>query len=99
MLAGMSAYSSLIGPTRADCWPMAQVMAGMSAVPVGHAIDLAFFFPDDGRERHDALVAETRRHLGGCLTAMAIGLRLALRETPEHELGRESGRERVCKSV
>ncbi|APL96208.1 hypothetical protein SIDU_03180 [Sphingobium indicum B90A] len=79
----MSAYSSLIGSTRADCWPMAQVMAGMSAVPVGHAIDLAFFFPDDGRERHDALVAETRRHLGGCLTAMEIGLRLALEETRE----------------
>lgn len=45
MLAGMSAFSSLIGPTQADCWPMAQVMAGLSAVPVGHAIDLAFFFP------------------------------------------------------
>lgn len=83
MLAGMSAFSSLIGPTQADCWPMAQVMAGLSAVPVGHAIDLAFFFPDDGRERHDALVAETRRHLGGCLTAIEIGLRLALEETPE----------------
>ncbi|AMK22571.1 MULTISPECIES: DUF2336 domain-containing protein [unclassified Sphingobium] len=83
MLADMSAFSSLIGPTQADCWPMAQVMAGMSAVPVGHAIDLAFFFPDEGRERHDALVAETRRHLGGCLTAIEIGLRLALEETPE----------------
>jgi len=83
MLADMSAFSSLIGPTQADCWPMAQVMAGMSAVPVGHAIDLAFFFPDEGRERHDALVAETRRHLGGCLTAIEIGLRLALEERPE----------------
>lgn len=83
MLADMSAFSSLIGPTQADCWPMAQVMAGMSAVPVGHAIDLAFFFPDEGRDRHDALVAETRRHLGGCLTAIEIGLRLALEERPE----------------
>ncbi|WP_313807336.1 DUF2336 domain-containing protein [Sphingobium sp.] len=78
MLADMSAFSSLIGPTLADSWPMARVMAGMSAVPVGHAIDLAFFFPDGARERHDALMAETRRHLGGCLTAIEIGLRLAL---------------------
>lgn len=83
MLACMNAFSSLIGPTMADSWPMAQVMAGMSAVPVGHAIDLAFFFPDEGRERHDALMAETRRHLGGCLTAIEIGLRLALEEKPE----------------
>ncbi|WP_081465119.1 DUF2336 domain-containing protein [Sphingobium chlorophenolicum] len=83
MLADMSAFSPLIGPTQADSWPMARVMAGMSAVPVGHAIDLAFFFPDEEQERHDALVAETRRHLGGCLTAIEIGLRLGLEETPE----------------
>lgn len=83
MLVRMSAFSSLIGPTLADSWPMARVMAGMSAVPVGHAIDLAFFFPDGGRERHDALMAETRRHLGGCLTAIEIGLRLALEKRPE----------------
>lgn len=82
MLVRMSAFSSLIGPTLADSWPMARVMAGMSAVPVGHAIDLAFFFPDGGRERHDALLAETRRHLGGCLTAIEIGLRLVLEERP-----------------
>nr|WP_242123124.1 DUF2336 domain-containing protein [Sphingobium sp. Sx8-8] len=79
----MSAFSSLIGPTMADSWPMAQVMADMSAVPVGHAIDLAFFFPDGGRDRHDALITETRRHLGGCMTAIEIGLRLALEERPQ----------------
>ena len=38
MLAGMSAFSSLIGPTQADCWPMAQVMAGLSAVPVARGL-------------------------------------------------------------
>lgn len=82
MLADMSAFSSPIGPTMADSWPMARVMAGMSAVPVGHAIDLAFFFPDGGPDRHDALMAETRRHLGGCMTGIEIALRLALEEKP-----------------
>ena len=83
MLADMSAFSFLTGPTAADCWPMAQVMAGMSAVPVGHAIDLAFFFPDEGRERHDALMAETRRHLGGCLTGIEAALRIELAAQPD----------------
>ncbi|TWH96103.1 uncharacterized protein DUF2336 [Sphingobium wenxiniae] len=59
---------------------MTRVMAGMSAVPVGHAIDLAFLFPLDGRERNDALIAETRRHLGGCLTAIEIAFRAALQD-------------------
>ncbi len=66
----------------ADSWPMAHVMAGMSAVPVGHAIDLAFFFPVEDRARHDALIAETRRHLGGCLTAIETALRLSLAGDP-----------------
>ncbi|WP_084733200.1 DUF2336 domain-containing protein [Sphingobium chungbukense] len=96
MLACMSAFSSLIGSTAADNWPMAQVMAGMSAVPVGHAIDLAFFFPDDGRDRHDALMAETRRHLGGCLTAIEIGLRLALEQTPEIAAALEQWPQPIC---
>ena len=82
-MAAMSAFSSLIGPNILGSWPLADVMAGMSAVPVGHAIDLAFFFPDEGRERHDALMVETRRHLGGCMTAVEVALRLVLEETPE----------------
>ncbi|SCW68544.1 hypothetical protein SAMN02927924_02121 [Sphingobium faniae] len=76
----MSAYPTLAGSTQADCWPMTRVMAGLSAVPVGHAIDLAFLFPLDGRERNDALTAETRRHLGGCLTAIEIAFRAALQD-------------------
>lgn len=96
MLHRMSAFSSLIGPTMADSWPMAQVMAGMSAVPVGHAIDLAFFFPDDGRDRHDALMAEARRHLGGCMTAIEIGLRLALEESPEIAAALEQWAQPIC---
>jgi len=82
MLSCMSAYSSLAGSTMVDSWPMADVMAGMSAVPVGHAIDLAFFFPVEARPRHDALIAETRRHLGGCLTAIETALRVSLDHTP-----------------
>ncbi|WP_340264400.1 DUF2336 domain-containing protein [Sphingobium mellinum] len=83
MLAGMSAFSFLTGPTAGDCWPMAQVMADMSAVPVGHAIDLAFFFPDEGRERNDAMMAETRRHLGACVTGIEAELRIKLAMQPE----------------
>jgi hypothetical protein len=55
----------------------------MSAVPVGHAIDLAFFFPNEGRERHDALMAETRRHLGACVTGIERSLRFVLEQQPE----------------
>jgi hypothetical protein len=79
----MNAYSSLTGAAMADSWPMAQVMAGMSAVPVGHAIDLAFFFPVEDRARHDALIAETRRHLGGCLNGIEMALRLSLDHAPD----------------
>src|SRR5687768_15869942 len=83
MLPGMSAFSFPSGPMVTDIWPMARVMAGMSAVPVGHAIDLAFFFPDAERERHDALIAETRRHLGACLTGIEAALRIALSDRQE----------------
>lgn len=82
MLTGMSAYSSLTGTAMADSWPMARVMAGMSAVPVGHAIDLAFFFPAGDHVSHDALIAETRRHLGGCVAAIETALRLSLDHVP-----------------
>lgn len=77
MLPGMNAYSSLAGSTMADSWPMTRVMAGASAVPVGHAIDLAFLFPGDDAP-HDALIAETRRHLAGCVTAIELALRVSL---------------------
>ncbi len=92
----MNAYSSLTGAVMADSWPMAQVMAGMSAVPVGHAIDLAFFFPVEEQARHDALIAETRRHLGGCLNAIEMALRLSLDHAPDvaHILSRSP--EPIC---
>ena len=83
MLDGMSAHSSFTNMAMADSWPLARVMAGMSAVPVGHAVDLAFFFPNEGQQRHDALIAETRRHLGGCVTSIELALRLALAQTPD----------------
>jgi hypothetical protein len=78
MLHRMNAFWSLAGTTMADGWPMAHVMAGTSAVPVSHAIDLAFLFPDEGRDRHDALIAEVRRHLGGCVHTIEMALRLSL---------------------
>lgn len=77
----MSVYSSPTG--MASDWPMARAVAGLSAIPVGHAIDLAFFFPDESHLRPDALVAETRRHLGGCITAIEIALRLSLEHAPD----------------
>lgn len=76
MLIGMSAHSSPTG--MASDRPMARAMAGLSAVPVGHAIDLAFFFPDEAQARADALIVETRRHLGGCIAAIEMALRLSL---------------------
>jgi hypothetical protein len=79
----MSAYSSHTGTAMAGSWPMARVMAGMSAVPVTHAIDLAFFFPADAPVRHDALIAETRRHLGGCIAAVEMALRLSMDYAPD----------------
>jgi hypothetical protein len=63
--------------------PMARAMAGLSAVPVCHAIDLAFFFPDEARSRPDALIVETRRHLGGCIAAIEMALRLSLEHAPD----------------
>lgn len=86
----MSAHSSFTGTVMAGNWPMARVMAGASAVPVGHAIDLAFVFPDHGPDhgqnhadaRADALISETRRHLGGCVAAIEMRLRLSLAHAP-----------------
>lgn len=82
MVASMSVHSSLTEAAMMDSWPMARVMAGMSAVPIDHAIDLAFFFPMEDRVRHDALIAETRRHLGGCLTTIELALRAAIDAEP-----------------
>lgn len=81
MLVGMSAHSSPTG--MASDRPMARAMAGQSAVPVGHAIDLAFFFPDESQARPDALIAETRRHMGGCIAAIEMAMRLRLEQAPD----------------
>lgn len=83
MLHCMSALSSFTGTAMAGSWPMARVMAGMSVVPVAHAIDLAFFFPDNASARHDALIAETRRHLGGCIAAVEMAMRLSFDHAPD----------------
>jgi hypothetical protein len=78
MLPVMSVISSFPHTMMADDWSMMSVMAGLSAAPVRHAIDLARLFPGDAPEWPDAMLFETRRHLAGCLSAMEIGLRQAL---------------------
>ncbi|MEA3390172.1 MAG: hypothetical protein U9R64_12990, partial [Pseudomonadota bacterium] len=78
----MSAHSPLAGMIMADSWPMARVLAGASAVPVGHAIDLAYMFGEEDDARHDALLTETRRQLGGCVAAVEMALRLSLAHAP-----------------
>ncbi|MFZ2998496.1 DUF2336 domain-containing protein [Sphingobium sp.] len=92
----MSVYSSLHGAALADNWPMAQRLAGLSAVPVSHAIDLAFFFPLDGHARHDALIAETRRHLGGCLNAIELALRASLDHVPDIAAALDASPDAIC---
>ncbi len=77
MLAFMSAFPS-IGPIPAEDWPMLSIVAGTSAAPMRHAVDLARLFGGQADEWPDALVSETRRHLGGCLCAVETGLRLAV---------------------
>lgn len=78
----MSAHPPLAGMIMADSWPMARVLAGASAVPMGHAIDLAYLFGEEDDARHDALLTETRRQLGGCVTAVEMALRLSLAHAP-----------------
>jgi hypothetical protein len=77
MFAAMSAHTP-IGSVMADGWPMTSIIAGASAAPVAHAIDLARLFGGPGDNWSDALVSETRRQLGGCVSAVEIGLRLTL---------------------
>lgn len=76
MLAIMSVFPS-IGPMSAEDWPMLSIVAGTSAAPLRHAVDLARLFGGQADVWPDALVSETRRHLGGCLNAVETGLRLA----------------------
>lgn len=76
MVAGMTAALHT-GSTMADGSPFAHSVAGSAAVPIAHAIDLAQLFPAEWRA-HDASIVETRRHLGGCLTAVEAALRLAV---------------------
>jgi hypothetical protein len=77
----MSAFPS--STDMANSWPMARAGLGLSAVSVGHAIDLVSFFPDEGQSRSDALIVETRRHLGGCVAAIEMALRLSLKDAPD----------------
>lgn len=79
----MSAHLTFAGLTMADGWPMARVLPGASAAPIGHAIDLAFLFDGEGDARQDSLMSETRRQLGGCVASVETALRLSLAHAPD----------------
>lgn len=69
-----------IGPTATDGWPMTSIIAGASTAAMAHAIDLARLFGGQGEGWPDALVSETRRQLGGCVSAVEMELRLTLEQ-------------------
>lgn len=69
-----------IGPTATEGWSMTSVIASASTASMAHAIDLARLFGGQGEGWSDALVSETRRQLGGCVTAVEMELRLALEQ-------------------
>lgn len=71
-----------VGPATADGWPMRSIIASASTVPVAHAIDLAHLFGAQGDGWSDALVSETRRQLGGCVSAVEMELRQTLEQEP-----------------
>jgi hypothetical protein len=81
MFAGMTVPSSQVGNAMAEIW-LAEIPVDLSFVAADHAAALAAYFPALSGARSDAVVAETRRHLGGCLTAIETGLRLALAREP-----------------
>lgn len=77
MVIGMSAYPSLVAGPIVQSPLSGESLAALAAVPIGHAIELAAYFPLGREDATDALVVETRRHLGGCLMGIETALRLA----------------------
>lgn len=67
----------------ASDWSMARILPGLAAVFPTHAFDLAVVFANDRQAFPDVLIAETRRHLGGCISAIEIALRFSLNQVPE----------------
>lgn len=78
----MSAHPPLDRSALADRWPTPSARAALAALPVDHAVDIAFLFASSLGERSDALLAETRRHLAGCLRSVETALRLSLGGDP-----------------
>ncbi|MET0249319.1 MAG: hypothetical protein ABW164_06280 [Sphingobium sp.] len=74
----MSAYPSLAAGPVVQGPLSGESLAALAAVPLGHAIELASYFPLGREENTDALVVETRRHLGGCLLGIETALQLAM---------------------
>lgn len=82
MVEAMSVHSSSMSREIPDSWSLAAAMAGVSNVPIAHALDLSRFFPVEERNWADILVTETRRHLGACLLSVETSLRLAMDSSP-----------------
>lgn len=80
MVIGMSAYPSLAAGPNVQSPLSGESLAALAAVPIGHAIELAAYFPLGREEATDVLVVETRRHLGGCLLGIETALQLAAGE-------------------
>lgn len=78
----MSAYPSLDRSLPADRWLTSGLVDGSDATPITHAIELACLFASPSTDRTDALQAETRRHLAGCLRSIETSLRLSLASHP-----------------
>lgn len=64
----------------AGSWPLAVFGGGPVAAPARHMLDLARFFPVDGLQWPDVLVAATRRHLAGCFNTLETEMRGALEQ-------------------
>jgi len=72
----MSAMSPALGGYAPETgWPLPSHMLGAAREPLRHALLLERCFEGDAARWSDALIARTRRHIGGCVAAVETGLR------------------------
>ncbi len=78
-MSGMSDMSP--GPSEGspgEPWPLPSGLAGAARVSLGDSFLLERCFNGPAARWSDALVARTRRHIGGCVAAVEMALRLEL---------------------
>lgn len=68
----------LSGRSPGECWPLPPHMLGVARDASRDALLLERCFDGAGARWSDALVARTRRHIGGCATAVEMSLRVEL---------------------